>query len=239
MRYAVDKQTLAQAVLHVANTCHHIRKSPFPENTQERMARYEDIEIFLLNMAHQLADDPSLDYIDNFSYDTRAWRIPVPDSSEIDFKVIYTKPMPDSLLFYQPQAAKDFYEVPDPAAPDSEGESGGEGLDFWVVFNIACHQASSMAEDKGFWSGEAPKLTKQAEKIALMHSELSEALEALRHGNPPDKHCPQFSSLEVELADVLIRLMDFAGHYRLDVGGAAKAKLQVNASRPYKHGKGF
>jgi NTP pyrophosphatase (non-canonical NTP hydrolase) len=37
-----------------------------------------------------------------------------------------------------------------------------------------------------------------------MHSELSEALEALRSGNKPDDHIPAFSGLAAELADVLL-----------------------------------
>ena len=41
------------------------------------------------------------------------------------------------------------------------------------------------------------------EIICLMHSELSEALEALRHRNPPSEHIPQFSGVEEELADLI------------------------------------
>jgi len=46
------------------------------------------------------------------------------------------------------------------------------------------------------------------QSIANIHSEVSEAFEAVKVGNPPDKHCPEFSSVEIELADIVIRVMD-------------------------------
>ena len=55
--------------------------------------------------------------------------------------------------------------------------------------------------------------------IALIMSEAAEALEALRKGNGPDEHCPQFSGAEVELADVVIRIMDMAEARGWNVAG--------------------
>ena len=73
----------------------------------------------------------------------------------------------------------------------------------------------------------------------LMVSELGEALEGYRHGNPPDSHCPEYTSLEVELADCVIRIMDFSKGFNLRLGEAIKAKHEYNKSRPFKHGKRF
>jgi NTP pyrophosphatase (non-canonical NTP hydrolase) len=68
------------------------------------------------------------------------------------------------------------------------------------------------------------------ELIALMHSELSEALEAVRKGLP-DSHLPHRRGVEVELADLLIRVFDYAGARGLDLEGAVREKLAFNARR--------
>lgn len=92
-----------------------------------------------------------------------------------------------------------------------------------------------IAKDHGWWEGEQNK----AEKIALAHSELSEALEYLRHNNPLSDHIPEFSGVEEELADLVIRVMDMSQAYGYRVAEAILAKTNFNEDRPYKHGKKF
>lgn len=74
------------------------------------------------------------------------------------------------------------------------------------------------------------------EIIALMHSELSEALESLRHGNDKSDHIPEFSGVEEELADTVIRIMDYAHRRGLKVAEAIIAKMAFNHNRPMRHG---
>ena len=75
-----------------------------------------------------------------------------------------------------------------------------------------------------------------AQAIALMHSELSEALEADRKDLMDDKLTHR-KGLEVELADAVIRIMDFSQGKNLDVDGAIAEKLNYNKTRPYLHGE--
>jgi NTP pyrophosphatase (non-canonical NTP hydrolase) len=70
----------------------------------------------------------------------------------------------------------------------------------------------------------------RGELIALMHSELSEALEGVRK-SAPDDHLPHRLAEEVELADLLIRVFDYAGAFELDLEGAYREKLAYNATR--------
>lgn len=72
-------------------------------------------------------------------------------------------------------------------------------------------------------------------KYALMHSELSEGLEGVRKPGPSDK-IPEFTIEEEELADTIIRIMDYAGRFGLRIASAIVAKIEFNKSRGYKHG---
>ena len=106
---------------------------------------------------------------------------------------------------------------------------------FPVYFQLMSKYVHANARAHGWWEEQREDGT----LIALIMSEAAEALEALRKGNKPDEHCPQFSGAEVELADVVIRIMDMAEARGWNVAGAIVAKHEFNKTRPYKHGKEF
>lgn len=85
----------------------------------------------------------------------------------------------------------------------------------------------------GWWhdpkTGEL-KVRNTGELLMLMVSELAEAMEGDRK-NKMDDHLPHRKSIEVELADCMIRICDFAGFHNLDLGGAIFEKLQYNNKR--------
>ena len=69
-----------------------------------------------------------------------------------------------------------------------------------------------------------------AEKLVLIHSEVSEAMEAARKNLKDDK-LPHRRGVEVELADAVIRILDLAGALQLDLAGAIQEKLMYNSTR--------
>lgn len=69
-----------------------------------------------------------------------------------------------------------------------------------------------------------------SQKLCLIHSEISEAMEGDRKNLNDDK-LPHRPMREVELADALIRIFDLAGAYNMDIGGAVAEKMAYNAKR--------
>lgn len=70
----------------------------------------------------------------------------------------------------------------------------------------------------------------KGEAIALMHSELSEALEGVRK-NKMDEHISDLSSEVVEMADVIIRILDYCAGFNLPIGEALRRKIAYNVCR--------
>ena len=101
----------------------------------------------------------------------------------------------------------------------------------------------------GWWEKERSF----AEVVALCHSELSEALEEDRSGgfmeyvvaekrietDPENFLGRKPEGVAVEMADCLIRILDWFGHEKLDACAIVARKMEYNKGRPYKHGKEY
>lgn len=113
---------------------------------------------------------------------------------------------------------------------DSQYEEARDGV---AKMTVICH---SLASASGWWTNisTGERLTSAqvniGEKLCLVHSEISEAMEGARK-NLQDDHLPHRKMLEVELADAVIRIMDLAWFYGLDLAGAMVEKLHYNQQR--------
>ena len=96
------------------------------------------------------------------------------------------------------------------------------------------------AEEHG-WHGENDSIPV---KLVMIHSEVSEALEEYRNTPPEsevsDLYYNGFSDkpegFGVELADIVIRVLDLAEMLGMDLTDLILAKMEYNESRPYRHG---
>jgi NTP pyrophosphatase (non-canonical NTP hydrolase) len=103
-----------------------------------------------------------------------------------------------------------------------------EAEDGITVAQFLCHK---LAKTSGWWDNTDPTdKVLIASKLCLIHSEISEALEGVRK-DTKDSHLPHRLTVEVELADAMIRIFDLAGAMDLDLSGAILEKLAYNQER--------
>lgn len=130
------------------------------------------------------------------------------------------------------------------------------------MINNLAKEIHENAKSKGFYDNEK----NIGEMLCLIHSEVSEALEADRKnfytnlsyiklkGLADKNYGATFNDDEVfkdffstcvkntfedELADVVIRVLDLCAFKGIDIESHIKAKMRYNAMREYKHGKNY
>lgn len=86
------------------------------------------------------------------------------------------------------------------------------------------------AKEKGF--GTTPGEINVPEKIALIHSEVSEAYEAYRHNNIDGK-----DGFKEELGDILQRVLHLCGVFDIDSEQEILKKIKSNQNRQWNWGK--
>lgn len=94
-------------------------------------------------------------------------------------------------------------------------------------------EAHKTAREKGWWEGTI----NIPEKLCLIHSEISEALECYRDGKlAPRSVDGKPEGLVIELADVVIRIADLCSQLGFNLEYALETKMKYNKTRPYRHG---
>ena len=123
----------------------------------------------------------------------------------------------------------DFDFIEDLESPEEYKGSAGLFATLWGWVEKHIYRTNRL---KGWLTKER----RDGELIALIHSEISECLEYLRHGNPASDHVPEISGAEEELADAIIRIMDLAYNKKWNIPRALFLKMEYNKTRPYRHG---
>lgn len=94
------------------------------------------------------------------------------------------------------------------------------------------------AKTHGWWDEERSV----GDLIALIHTEISEAFEEIRNGHEPNEvyynsdNPGKPEGFGVELADAVIRIMDLAEYFEIDLATLILKKHDYNVTRPYRHG---
>jgi NTP pyrophosphatase (non-canonical NTP hydrolase) len=101
-------------------------------------------------------------------------------------------------------------------------------------FNDLAQEMGKTSDEKGFWE-EPEMMDKYVAKLGLIHSEVTEILEALRKSQGADKVTEEFADVFIRSFDLHRKLAE-DGHATPDLYETIIRKMEANAARPPKHG---
>jgi NTP pyrophosphatase (non-canonical NTP hydrolase) len=102
------------------------------------------------------------------------------------------------------------------------------------LFDQLAKEIHPVNVEKGFW-GPPVMMDKYVAKLALIHSEVTEVLEALRKSQGTDKVTEEFADIFIRTLDLYDTLVD-AGEADPHLTQVILTKMETNKSRPAKHG---
>lgn len=134
-----------------------------------------------------------------------------------------------------------YVDVPMTIPSDEEIADGKKAINsfaalsnFVEAWDIMANANHGIATAKGFWD----QRRNEGEALMRIVEEIAEGSQWLRQGHAqPSDHIPDYLGIEEELADAVIRIMDFGEGMGYRVADAVIAKMKFNLTRPYKHGK--
>ena len=139
-----------------------------------------------------------------------------------------------------------FEPTPAPTpAPTGEAETGlfggpcAQAIGGNMNIKDIAERAHTTNEAKGFNDGWRNEPDQILVKLALVHTETSEAVEAVRDGDMAlrVREDGKPEGYPSELADIIIRTVHLARLSNVDLVAAIEAKMQFNETRPFNHGR--
>lgn len=106
-----------------------------------------------------------------------------------------------------------------------------------MSLDMMAQRVHLIARNKGFWDGEVT-YDKIGNKLALVHSEVTEVLEAIRKDQGSEKTVEEVADVVIRLVDVYQAMVN-TGQIKHSLDDVLERKILKNMERPPLHGNKF